>query len=128
MAIQLHNHPSIAIFSCWTEPSDAENFLMAKTLKKHVGSEDLLDRVVWSESAVAAHPFCGWYFGTKYGYLLCPGAPYPSEFGPQSFPSINSPTWNKDNLNVKENWPPNTKWEYHNSQTILHYYLSKMKQ
>ncbi len=124
MTIQLHNHPSIIIFSCWTEPSNEENHLMAKILKKHVDSEDLFGRLVWSESAISGHPFCGWYFGTKYGYLLCPGAPYPSEFGPQSLPSINSPTWNEENLDVKNNWPPNRKWEYHDSQNILNYHMS----
>jgi len=125
MATQLHNHPSIIIYSCFTEPFRTECHRMGKIFKKAVESVDLFRRVVWSESSFFGHPFCGWYMQTKYAYLSCPGAPYPSEFGPQSFPNLNSPTWNEENLNVKKNWPPNKHWLYHNSQTLIHTYIRK---
>ncbi len=124
MATQLHNHPSIILYSCFTEPFSKESHFMAETFKKVVEITDLLDRIVWPESSFFGHPFCGWYYLSKYSYLLCPGAPYPSEFGPQSLPNLNSPTWNDDNIDVKNHWPPDDHWEYHNCQTLLHYQVS----
>jgi len=122
MVTQLHNRPSIIIFSCMTEPIDEANHQMGRIFKKEVEKNDFLRRIVWSESPADAHPFCGWYYFTKYSYLICPGVPYPSEFGPQSLPNANSPTWNEENLNIKEHWPPDDTWYYHNSQILLTYY------
>ncbi|MHA1438034.1 MAG: glycoside hydrolase family 2 protein [Promethearchaeota archaeon] len=124
MATQLHNHPSIFVYSCFTEPFSKGSHLMAKIFRKAVEKTDISNRLVWSESSFFGHPFCGWYYLTKYSYLIVPGAPYPSEFGPQSLPNLNSPTWNPENLNLKANWPPNDNWEYHNSQTLLLYHIT----
>lgn len=47
MATQLHNHPSIIIYSCFTEPFKPECHRMGELFKEAVESADLAGRVVW---------------------------------------------------------------------------------
>ncbi|HMF34922.1 MAG TPA: glycoside hydrolase family 2 TIM barrel-domain containing protein, partial [Candidatus Lokiarchaeia archaeon] len=122
MVIRLHDHACIAAFSCFTEPSSAINKHMAAEMRRIGLRADLQTRKIYAFTSHQDHPFAGWYWGSKYCYLLGPAAPFPSEFGPQSLPNTDSPAW--EILDVRANWPPNAKWAFHNFQFPINYYLA----
>lgn len=112
MAVQLYNHPSIAIWCCHNEPGEQINTL-DPFLYDAVKSVDQT-RPVRLASNYEEHPYDGWYWGTVEGFAATPMGPLVTEFGAQALPELKSLQRFLSSDDISQ--PDWKSWKFHNFQ------------
>jgi len=105
MVLLLYNHPSVAIWAVHNEPPWTSEWMgdlyrmgvnrdLDYTLAALVASLDSQERPVIKGSGYEdQHVYHGWFSGAWVDFLK-DASTFPTEFGAQSLPSLESPFWN----------------------------------
>jgi len=113
LVLLLYNHPSVAIWAVHNEPPWASEWMgdlyrrgvnrdLDYALAALVASLDSQGRPVIRGSGYEdRHVYYGWFSGSWADFLK-DASPFPTEFGAQSLPSLDSPFW--DVVGIPE-WP-----------------------
>lgn len=138
----LYNHPSIAVWcihneSPWSAPWMAErtssydpeqNLLLDRKLYNKALKLDRTRYVHINSGTGDSHVYPGWYYGSYRDFSNLPGAPFPTEFGCQALPEVES----LKKFILPENlWPLEeenlTIWEFHNLQIHELFQVAEIK-
>ncbi|MCX5749790.1 MAG: hypothetical protein NTZ10_06070 [Candidatus Saganbacteria bacterium] len=99
----LHNNPCVMLWCCHNEPV-VTGKAIDSALYQAVKEEDRT-RITIKASDFHEHPYPGWFWGHYRYYFALPGKPFPTEFGAQALPGIDTL---KKMFEKKDLWPP--KW------------------